>query len=260
VTVFGEHLITAFRTGLVLRHENSFLSTAARANANIRYHPASDSVAQLLKTLKVGACSEAIRGTLRLGWGFAGSSVLATTHLHGAKTLLSRELMMHSEEMTHGFRSSGFDVDAVRRQRHGRLIGGVWEDISSFPFRYSLFGFEKERRMSYGVIKQRILGNIDAFEKSLSTLNRCFDHSWPNFYKALIQYCELLIESRVYSPVVTNLLSLLVAEGVAAKGIGGLYDKAIIVFWPIEEFGCDREERLRERIREFRPLFSDESR
>lgn len=233
ITVYGEYLMSSDVRGLIIPTP-LYLAThddAARP-LHPEYDPSRDTVARTL--LQRGVSVETtIRGDLPFGCGFASSTVLA--FLHAGNQLPLRELLMfiqESDRAIHGFVPSGVDAAAVFHQSTGLYSARGWEPVPLSPLRYTLLLFPNERASTLAHVQERISDNPSKLIRIAGELTSKVTGRGELDYPLMIEYGLALLGLGVYSSMVDAFVHEMLSRGIVAKGIGGLYDKAVIVLWP----------------------------
>lgn len=232
ITVVGEYLMHDDTWGLVIP-SRLFLSYD-RGKKHPTYRSDSDEIRKLLLEEGFDTCtlSDIVFGNLPLGHGFSSSSLLACLHMDSLGCDISQELVEKLDSRIHGFPSSGVDASFCMRQKAGLYLSRQWRDIpQTMELDYSVALFPKEGEMPLGVIRERIkkrkrrlIGLADKFvAKGLA--------GEDDADTVLFDYSAELGDCDVYSACAQRFISDVLNLGVAAKGVGGLYDRAVLVYW-----------------------------
>ncbi len=232
ITVYGEYLMKTRTRGLIIPSD-LYLATSDHVDKPIHedYDHSMDSVAGLLKRRNfVTECQ--IRGDLPFGFGLASSTTLA--FLHTSRTLSIAHaitVVRDCDHEIHGFEPSGVDAAAISSQAPGFFSTSGWEGIQLCPIRCTLAFLPAERARALAEVEGCIMG-------SAATLSRIADALTNNVlatgvldYGLLLDYSRALLSTPVYSKVAKSFIAEMLARGIVAKAIGGLYDKAILVVW-----------------------------
>ena len=246
LSIYGEYLMPLGTRGLMV--PSPFLM-ATNEHDHIPLHPQyshdRDSVARALQQKRI-ATRDHFRGDLPLGCGYAGSTVLALLHLQdntGGDEL--QDLVHQCDQAIHGFTPSGVDVTSCIRQTPGFYWNREWETADLRTLQFSLLHFPKEGLRTLPEIQARMLDRPEPLSAIAATLTGGLIETGTLEYEPLLEYARLLLRRGVYSKPAESFIAHLTSEGFVAKGIGGLYDKAVLVVWPD---GDAESLRLREII------------
>lgn len=230
--MYGEYLMNGVTRGLVLRSRGFLASKNERCVPEVAdYNLERDEVAALLRRWGLPV-QPGLRGNLWQGCGLASSTAASRIYLTAMGVPDMRPLMMKVDRVLHGFEPSGLDVECILRQRDGLYGDKVWQDVEvSTPAR-TLVSFPKE-----GL---RTLGDILAvLEKATERLARLADAMTARVlserflpFAEMVEYAGALAALRIYSSTAQEFVEWSLAAGLAAKGVGGLYDKALLLLWP----------------------------
>lgn len=83
--------------------------------------------------------------------------------------------------------------------------------------------------------KKKVLLVKDYLEPIQIALNKTIKDSGMINMDLLMEYSKILLESNVYSNNTSCFISSMLNMGIIAKGIGGLYDKAVLVIHSEDE-------------------------
>lgn len=229
ITWFGEFLMHEGTEGLVTPCP-MYLSDDPADPLHPWYSAERDSVRFAVEQegYTAAAC---VRGSLPLSFGLAGSTALAVLHLANTTATLRFQLVRELDQRTHGFVPSGVDMESITRQSTGLFSAAGWRDVLWTPPSFELIGFEKEATRDL----QSIRWLLHAKRRRLDRLARHLSSVLQDerlFMLAMLDYCAELYDLDVYSGPVRAFIGRMLERGVAAKGIGGLYDKAVLVLTP----------------------------
>lgn len=233
ITVYGEYLMKQDTCGFILPTD-LVLATGDTGGLQIhpRYDPSLDQTARVLERCGYRT-QRRIYGDLPFGLGFASSTVLAALHLGPVSSFDEMRLAIQEcDREIHGFEPSGMDFAAIASQTSGFYARGNWRhfQLSSF-FPYSIVAPPPERLFPLSEIES-IVSRSD--RKLISIANKLTTGilSMGSLdYDAILDYSKVLSDLPIYSKVAKSLIDRLLESDVAAKAIGGLYDKAIVVIW-----------------------------
>lgn len=174
-----------------------------------------------------------LKGNLPLGYGLAGSTVLTFLHLSHLKDIISRDTIINDiDKEIHGFMPSGLDFESCIHQEWGLFCNKLgWQSISPSIVNYFLIIFPKERKNNLSKIQERILSarkKLCPIQKELNIIVK--SHNIINL-DLLMEYSQILSSIGVYSEKANEFINDIMKQGYIAKGIGGLYDKAVIVMY-----------------------------
>lgn len=200
---------------------------------SLDYDAEHDSVAAALRShslLRNGwEPAKHISGCLPLGFGFAGSTVLALVHLDGyftGETL--RRLVLESDSVAHGFTPSGVDFASIRSA--GPILYSVREVLKAPPVPLA-FGFvlpAKERTRNLSSVRAQVASEKPVLSRICVQLSQEMMTGGGSVLDGVYEYSGILQRLGIYSSAQEELIKGALCRGVAAKGIGGLYDKAIM--------------------------------
>jgi hypothetical protein len=233
ISIFGEHLINTLGVAMAIKAPFVLTSNYASVfNLKSNYDLEKDSVARIIYSDSNVTASANIKGYFPFGFGFSGSTVLSLIHLRTSNKLANLETRIKEiDSEIHGFKSSGFDTISIIKQHEGILIDGKWINSNIFNYEYSLVIFDKEFSKNYELIKSNILEQSKGFDKYIqSILQSILDYDELK-YNLLLGYSNLLLSCNIYSSPAYSLIQYMLNNGVVAKGIGGIYDKAVLVIW-----------------------------
>ena len=235
ITVYGEYLMHGDIPGLIIPSE-LFLDTVSSGDVVSLYSKEKDSVLPLI--IKSGITpNHTLYGNLPLGYGMAGSTTLSLLHLSDLEDQdYKKKIVNEIDKEVHGFIPSGLDFESCIRQEWGLYCNASgWQSISPLPISYSLFKFPKEKRMDLVEVQNRVLSVKDRLEPLQVELNRTIEERDIIDLDLLREYSRVLLEAGVYSQSSSSFISTLLNQGVIAKGIGGLYDKVVLVIHSWDE-------------------------
>ena len=229
ITVYGEYLMHGDKPGLIMP-SNLFLDTVSAGEILSLYSEEKDEVLQLIKKMGIRP-NHTLCGNLPLGYGMAGSTTLSLLHLSNIEDVgLKKRIVNEIDKTMHGFIPSGLDFESCIHQEWGFYCHALgWQSISPMPISYSLVKFPKEKKKSLDKIQNRILSMKNYLEPIQISLNASIKESNRIDWNSLMEYSKILLEADVYSENVSHFVSTLIKQGMIAKGIGGLYDKVVLV-------------------------------
>jgi len=237
VTVYGEYLMHEDCKGLIIKSP-LYLSTQKLNNSTINYKPNLDLVTKsIAKYYHKDIELNEIYGTTPFGYGFASSTMI--TYLRLSEVLPKERLTKIAnqiDEEVHGFEPSGLDIHSCLASGSGffsRKNG--WENIDITIKNYMLITFLKEKKNNLAKIQQKI---EDRKERLIQVANKLTDEILLEGilnYNLLYEYSTELLVTDVYSEIVSKFVEKMLSMNLSSKGIGGLYDKAIIVFYRTED-------------------------
>ena len=234
ITVYGEYLMKTSTRGLIVPSA-CYLATDDYADKprHAHYDPARDSVARMLEKFGVQPLTH-VRGDLPFGYGLASSSALALLHLSRTRSRAQALSLVHDiDRAVHGFEPSGVDATAIFQQRSGFYSANGWEDVALRPLRVTLEFLPRERKRTLAEIEQRMREPTPALTRLAERMTARVASSGELDYDVLLDYCRVLLAADVYSQRARSRIAGLLDRGIAAKTIGGLYDKAVLVIWPV---------------------------
>lgn len=227
ITVFGEYLLNENLSYCLSIKSKLFLSNDNRDSKFVHpyYQPGKDKTIELLKNFGIKQFGD-IYGNLPLGYGLSSSTILSLLHLNSADR---KDLVEMIDREMSGFAPSGLDYTSIISQENGVFGFGKWIPIHDFYPNYSLIIVPKEKKKKLTDVKQKLATSQveqirltkDLFSElnSKNTLNR------ELFY----HYCKHLFSCNIYSESASEIVFWLLERNIAAKCIGGFYDKAILI-------------------------------
>lgn len=250
MSIYGEYL-TGVAPGLVAMSDLHLATDEHNDISGCKaYDPQKDTVAELLKGLGF-ATETKFRGNLPLGYGFAGSTILGFLHLRNQLSVeKATQIVTECDELIHGFRPSGLDSMACLHQRSGFYCRGQWTDIDVPRFEYTLVLFPKLISRPLVEIKATVASHARFLVPLADHLTNRIMGAAELDYDVLLEYCRVLVNLGVYSPVASAVIKSCLDQKVVAKGIGGLHDKALLVIWPQNPL---RAKGVAEALQSFRP-------
>lgn len=240
--IYGEYLMHNDAQGLIVS-SSQYLATPddASSQEHPTYQPARDRVAALLSAQGYVPLPS-VRGNLQFGCGFASSTVLTHLHLAHQNAQVKDRLSRDIDHLLHGFEPSGVDTAHTVAQRSGLFGRSQWEVVDAVAPPCSAIILPAERKRTLAQVRERVdvhkSGLIDAANGMSSTVRARGEIE----YDALLDYSQRLALAGVYSDGAQEVCDIGLARGVAVKGTGGLYDKALLVFWPPGASASTREE------------------
>lgn len=224
-TLYGEYLMHSTTWGYVAPTRMYLESSADSAGSWVLD---ADRVARRISDM--GLHTQAvISGDLPFGRGFASSTVLALLHIGRQLDADRAEAVTNMLDwMTHGFEPSGVDAKAIRAQAPGLFRLETWRSAPELDVNGVFVKTPKGEARRPNMIRQVI-------ERSSQRLTLLADRLTDSVedgrldLAAFSDYCELLAGIGVYSARQQDLVRRFLDAGLPAKGIGGLYDRAVVV-------------------------------
>jgi hypothetical protein len=228
ITVYGEHLMCGDAFGLITP---SLLYLADgddnSASTHPDYDPKLDSVRAML-TRDGYPTTPVIRGNLPFGYGFASSSALALLHIGTGVSENVLRIVDRTDQAIHGFIPSGVDSGFHVRKRAGLYRSGEWLDSPELSLEWSCALFPKERRLTLPQAREIIRARRAGLVPIARALTQGLLESGYLSHDALLDYAWELFRTGAYTAEAARIIDLALRQGVVAKGIGGVYDKAIL--------------------------------
>lgn len=167
---------------------------------------------------------------LPIEFGLASSTALALAHLGRWVGAEVEESVSQTDGGANGFHPSGADFAAISNKEAGVFGLGVWTPLDiRLPSGSHLILPEKEREFD----KLRpTLAMRSAAEHLGPLIDRLvveLEASAELDLDALLEYSRCLFDLDVYSKVQRGIIGPLLERGVVAKGVGAMYDRAILV-------------------------------
>ncbi len=253
LTIYGEYLMHGETYGLI---EKSNLCLATQEHNEVQPHPQynidRDVVARLIEGLGIKIIP-GVKGNLPLGYGFASSSIFSFLYLYPLYGERAYEMINNMDKSIHGFQPSGLDASFCYRQKKGLYRNGEWQDVTLARKSYSLLTFPKEGKVPLSEVSKRIARNRHNLKLIANSMTNSIvlDKCLP--YEYLYKYSVELVNCNVYSGHVAEFVNFFLSQNIVAKGIGGLYDKAVLLIWPDDISALCRENFLSQCLK-WQPL------
>jgi hypothetical protein len=193
-----------------------------------------DGVASLVRRMGCYV-ADSISGNLPFGYGFASSTVLALLHLD--RQLTSGDLkhvVRVLDWIQHGFEPSGVDYVAVRAQTPGFFVQGRWRSAPPCPLPTVFCGVSPGPERAPGSTRNLVSKIIRFLAPIAERMTSQLDSYGRVSMDDLLAYSRILYESEVYSEEQSALIGKAISSGIPAKGIGGLYNKAVVLTGDVE--------------------------
>jgi len=229
ITIYGEYLMHDNEQGLIMP-SNLYLETTDNKDYKSEYNKELDKVLISLKDKGI-IPSHTLKGNLPLGYGLAGSTILGFLHLsHIENIIIKKNIINEIDTKMHGFTPSGLDFESCVHQQWGLFCSKYgWKSQAPSLIDYSIIIFPKEQKMPLNKIQERVLSERRLLVPIQKELNEIVKrHNIVNL-ELLMEYAKILSSIGVYSEVANEFVDNVLKQGYIAKGIGGLYDKAVIV-------------------------------
>lgn len=223
----------------------TFLADGGEASIAVHptYRPDADLVAQRLKEMNL-AVTRPVRGALPLGVGFASSTALTLLHLSGTRVRRLREVSEIIDWQVHRLEPSGVDFEAISRQRAGLFGTGQWRDVTPEPLDISAVLPADRSSLSLREAGGRVTAHAQRLVPIARRLAAGIERDGALDYPALVEYCQVLAAAGVYTPAAASAVEYALGQGAAAKAVGGLVNKAVIVVWPAGTAAATRRDVL----------------
>lgn len=231
-TLYGEYLMHRHAAGYVFPAPYWLAAGAAGRPAHPAYARRLDMTATLVGGVGLRPL-DAVSGTLPLGLGFAGSTVLTLLHV-GDQLPPDRAMVLarYVDRIVHRFAPSGVDLCSVRRQRPGFFRAGGWRDAPELRFEHGYWLPPPGPPRPLPQVRAAVHAAGSALARCADRQTRYIDAHGRLDRDELFAYAELLAGCDVYAPAQRRLIERALANGVIAKGIGGLYNKAVLLIGP----------------------------
>lgn len=231
LTIYGEYLMHNITCGFIAK-SCQYLATSEHFKSPIhnQYDPEKDEVNKYLSH-KGYQTQKKFRGDLPLGYGLGGSSILTGLHLNGQENHRTIEKIIYEvDHAIHGFVPSGVDTYSYFKQCDGFYGMGKWHNTSLRICDYLLVTFPKSHELPLEEIRQRVLAEALVLSKLSNLLTANIKKSAKLDYALFFEYCNVLSSLDVYSEEVQHFIVEMLNYGIPTKGIGGLYQKAVMLF------------------------------
>lgn len=199
------------------------------------YCPEDDEVAALLSRMGLHVLAH-VGGDLPLGRGFASSTALALLHLGDqVDASLRPSIVRIIDWIHHGFMPSGLDYFALTTQSPGFYLAGNWESAPALRLNIAFVEVPPGPRRLGALTRAAVSARLDQLAPLADRMTCTIRENGEVNIDVLAAYADCLLGADVYSPDQRALIEAALAEGVIAKGIGGLYNKAILLAGELDE-------------------------
>jgi hypothetical protein len=230
-TLYGEYLMHTSAWGYVAPVPMSLITGTPGQTG---YCPSKDGTANLLRQMGFNVVSS-ISGDLPFGQGFASSTVLAMLHLgNRLNERDQRQIIRVVDWIQHGFEPSGVDYYAIRAQAPGFFARGKWRPAPAFPLSCVFCAIKPGPERQPGNTRAIISGLLPTLSPIAENMTRQLASSGRISTDDLFSYSRQLYDADVYSLDQRDLIARALALGMPAKGIGGLYNKAVMLIGDIK--------------------------
>jgi mevalonate kinase len=174
-----------------------------------------------------------IDGDLPIGYGLASSTVLTLLQMRSAG--YSDEVTYDAAQAVDGFTvgspPTGADHAAILNQTSGTFGRGVWTPITfRLPDGPHLLIPPRAGKSTKVAAKRAMQDQRDQLIPLVRSLLAGIRDDGEIDLQTLLRYSRILLETDVYSQTQHALIASLLAHGIVAKGSGGMYDCAVLVF------------------------------
>lgn len=197
--------------------------------AHPSHHPDSDDVAAILSRMGLDVLSR-VGGDLPLGQGFASSTALALLHLGDqVPDSIRADIVKMIDWMHHGFMPSGLDYASVASQSPGLYLAGDWEPAPELELNIAFVEVPPGPRRPGSLTRAAVDGHSDRLAPLADLMTGTIRNHRHVSVDVLTDYAESLFDADVYNTEQRTLIEAALAGGIVAKGIGGLYNKAVLL-------------------------------
>jgi hypothetical protein len=176
-----------------------------------------------------------VSGDLPFGLGLASSTVLAFLHLNGqADTVDHQQIVNFLDWIQHGFRPSGVDYAAIQAQSPGFFLRGCWRPGPPCPVACVIAALPPAPDRPPGQTLSVMQAIAPRLRPVAVRLTQQLEATGELSFDDLGEYCLLLSKSGAYSQPQQALVAAALSQGIVAKGVGGLYNKAMLLFGDLE--------------------------
>lgn len=232
ITLFGEYLMHSMTEGYVMPTKYA-LATPDEYLLPVHagYQSALDRVRMHLADAGLPTCT-GVRGSLPLGHGFASSTALTVLHLGARSQEYSEDIVHRVDEAIHGFTPSGVDYWSITAGSTGYFGPAGWRgDPDSCRPAVSALLVPEPARADLADTRDRVTRAADRLVPIARHLCAALRSRNVLDYRALLDYAICLRRLGVYLPRGTAIIDDVLNRGLAAKGVGGLTNKAVIIVW-----------------------------
>lgn len=231
-TLYGEFLMHARTWGYVAPVPLYLRSSRAKPSA---YDYEADEVGHLLQRMGFST-QHFLNGNLPFGLGFAASTVLAFLHLRDQASDADHEQIVRVLDwIQHGFMPSGADYAAIRAQSPGFFLQGRWRPAPPCPVACVFCSLPPAPKRPPGQTRTIVESIASRLQPLADRLTRTLENTGTVTLGDLHDYCLVLSEAGVYSEPQQLLVDAALSRHIAAKGIGGLYNKAMILIGELQD-------------------------
>jgi hypothetical protein len=200
-------------------------------NGETRYRADRDEIGRILVS---GGHIESPRtdivGDLPLQYGLASSTALALAHLSDMSRQSWPLAVADSDRRMHGFTPSGADFAAVFAAQSGCFGIGEWTPIDfRLPAGSHLLLPPQEGKTAKLETALQMRADVEVLAPIIETVTKSLVAGRGLPIEPLFAYAQRLLQIGVYSPQQRSVIEHLLSNGVVAKGVGSMYDRAILV-------------------------------
>jgi len=146
----------------------------------------------------------------------------------------------------HGFEPSGVDSGYYLRGRGGLYCHGNWIDVRAQPLSWRCALVHKEKALCLPEVRELVAKRSRQLVYLAEEMTNALRDGQDLPLRPLFDYAVELFELPIYSAAASGLIGRALDHGVIAKGIGGLYDKAVLFLTTTENSAA--VERIREEV------------
>jgi hypothetical protein len=181
-----------------------------------------------------------IRSDLPFGFGLASSTALAISHLGAWDGRRVTEAVSETDAASNGFRPSGADYFAVCARSPGVFGTEGWTPLRiELPPGSHLVLPRPERAHSKLTPTLAMRADASTLGPLIDVLISELESVGQLDLETLLAYARRLADLGVYSSAQRLIIEPLLAAGIVAKGVGAMYDRAILVLCSPDVWGAD---------------------
>jgi len=245
-TLYGEYLMHAHAGGYLAPTPMYLQGTADLAANPAVWDAGQDTVREWVRRLGLDVLDN-ISGTLPLGLGFAGSTVLQLLHLREQVNDETRlRIMTILDWMAQGFQPSGADQAAVLAQKPGFYLRDAWQEAPALPLNGVFVAVAGAATMPLRKVQSVLRPFLNRLAPIANALTEGIITNGVLDEERFAEYCRVLAHAGIYTAQQRAVVESAHSAGLSAKAIGGLHNKALLVLGPdLERFVAELPDSCR---------------
>jgi hypothetical protein len=240
VTAYGEYLMHDVAEGYCFPAPYWMTTERPHKDTANSYRGELDNIARTLRGLGYGP--RELFGNLPLGAGFAGSTVLAILHLWGRTSECKlRKTVNMLDHYSHGLSPSGLDSTAILAQSPGFYMAGRWRPAPQWTESTLFFVPREPKTLELRDVARRVRKHELDLTRIARHLTEYMEKRGRADLAAMFDYCSILLRSGVYTSEQVDVIADCLGAGLAAKGIGGLHGKAVVMLGSVAQLALAKQ-------------------